>query len=141
MEVRCGCKPHLPAWGKVVGVLIVGNCGEVGNRSSLLQKESGMGRPSLFETAIKEWGLVRDEVLDIHTAVFGRRSFGNVFISAVVEYCDILLTEKSPEWHENYWQIIAEIKRLRELAMEMQDENSDFMKEYGVKIQLEYDLS
>lgn len=102
---------------------------------------SGMGRPSLLETAIKEWELVRDEVLDIHTAVFGRRSFGNAFVSAVVAYCDILLTEKSPEWCENYWQIIGEIKCLRELAMEMQDKNSDFMKEYAAKIQLEYDLS
>lgn len=110
----------------------------IGGRS---YKASGMGRPSLLETAIKEWGLVRDEVLDIHTAVFGRRSFGNAFVSAVVEYCDILLTEESPEWCENYWQIIGEIKRLRELAMEMQDKNSDFMKGYAAKIQLEYDLS
>lgn len=100
-----------------------------------------MGRPSLLETAIKEWGLVRDEVLDIHTAVFGRHSFGDAFVSAVVEYCDILLTEKSPEWRENYWQIITEIKRLRELAVEMQDEKSDFMRGYAVKIQVEYDLS
>ena len=100
-----------------------------------------MGRPSLLETAIKEWGLVRDEVLDIHTAVFGRCLFGDAFVSAVVEYCDILLTEKSPEWCENYWQIITEIKRLRELAVEMQDEKSDFMKGYAVKIQVEYDLS
>ena len=99
-----------------------------------------MPRPTMLETAIKEWSLVRDEVLDIHTAVFGRRSFGDIFIQAVLVYCDVLITEEMPEWKTNYWQIITEIKRFRELIEDMQNKESDFMRDYAVYIDFEYGM-
>lgn len=97
-------------------------------------------RPTMFDLLRKEWEAAHDLVLDIHAAVFGRRSPGEAFIAAVVKECDVLLTEGKPEWNDNYYQVLTEVKRLWKLAEDMQDKRSAFMKEYAASIEMAYDL-
>ena len=50
-----------------------------------------MSKPTMLELAIKEWGVARDALIDMYTAIYLKRSFDRNFVAAVRKSYDVNL--------------------------------------------------
>ena len=55
-----------------------------------------MRKPTLLELALKEWGVARDALIDMYTAVYLKRSFDRAFVGAVRKSYDVDLDLPRP---------------------------------------------
>lgn len=92
-----------------------------------------MSKPTLLEMAIREWGVLRDELLDIYCAVAGEdgsRYYSPEFIYLVRSETNLDLIRRSPFDPLSLDSVLRECECLYQLIDSVKDEKSEFMQKY-----------
>lgn len=101
-----------------------------------------MPKPTMLEMAIKEWGVLRDELLDTYCAVAGEdssRYYSPEFIYLVRSETNLDLIRMTPADPDSLDSVLRERECLYELIDAVKDEKSEFMKKYRNSPQNSFD--
>jgi len=98
----------------------------------------------MLELAIKEWGVLRDELLDTYCAYCGeshQRYYSPEFIYLVRSETNLDLIRRSPADPLSLDSVLRERECLYELIDAVKDEKSEFMRKYRNSPQDAFDLA
>ena len=96
-----------------------------------------MARPTMLELAIKEWGILRDLLLDHYCAAVPEthdgeptREYSPDFIWVVWDLYNIDLRRMKPVHPDSIDSVLRESKALSECIEEVQDDESELMVDF-----------